>query len=80
VTPADYSLPTKYYYHFGISASAFLAFLIFFASVFQTSSHLSEEYKIAETTEKDAESARKRFGAYHEIEVRFKMPQPRALN
>lgn len=37
VTPADYSLPTKYYYHFGLSASAFLALLIYLGSVFQTS-------------------------------------------
>ena len=80
MTTADYSLPTKYYYHFGLSASAFLTLLIYLGSAFQTSAYLSEEYKIAENAEKDAKEARKRFGSYREIEVRFKMPQPRALN
>lgn len=80
VTPVDYSLPNKYYYHFGISGSAFVAILIFIGYVYHTNSLLSENYKVAENTEKDAAEARKRFGEYREIDVKFKKPQPRALD
>jgi hypothetical protein len=80
VTPVSYKLPNKYYYHFGIAGSAFIALLIFIGYIFHTNSILSENYALAENTEKDAAEARKRFGDYKEIDIKFKKPQPRVLN
>jgi len=48
--------------------------LIFLGFVFHTISLLNENFKLADTTEKDAQEARKRFGGYREIDVRFKKP------
>ena len=62
MTPVSYSLPNKYYYHFGISASAFLAIVIFLGYALHTSALINVTYIIVENTVKDAEEARKRFG------------------
>jgi hypothetical protein len=73
-------LPNKYYYHFAISGSAFFGILIFIGYAYHTNKLLSENYKVAENTENDAAEARKRFGGYREIDIKFKKPQPRVLD
>jgi hypothetical protein len=57
-----------------IGGSGILALFIYFGYIFHVNSLLQESYKMMQNTERDAEEARKRFGDYREIDIKFKKP------